>query len=356
MNQTPQAPLESFAKWMKKNLFSTPVNSIITILIISLFFKVLGPIVDWFFINSVWEGDAATCRQADGACLAFIREKFLFILFGFFPREEIWRVLVALFIFIGSVLYSKEIHRWNKKLLAVWIPALLSIIWLLKGGLGLSAVPTDKIGGLPMTLMLSFIGLVCSYPLGILLALGRKSDLPLIRIICVVYIELIRGVPMISLLFMASVMVPLFFPQGISFPQIFRAQMAIIFFVSAYIAEVVRGGLASIPKGQYEAADALGLSYWQKTRKIILPQALKVVIPPTVNTVIGMFKDTSLVVIIAIFDLLMTTKTSVRDTDWLGFSIESYVFVAAIYFIFCFSMGRYSRRLERELSKGRTHE
>ena len=338
---------------MKKNLFSTPLNSVISISVFSGLLLILGPFIQWLLIDSVWTGGATECRQASGACLAFIFEKYQFILFGFYPREELWRPIVSLILFISFIWWSKEPKRWSKRLLWRWIKLIILIAFLMKGGMGgLAEVGVDKWGGLPLTLLLSFFGLLFSYPLGILLALGRTGPLPLIRILSVTYIELIRGVPMISLLFMASVMFPLFLPDGITFPKLLRAQVAIIMFMSAYMAEVVRGGLMAIESGQYEAADALGLNYWQKQIKIILPQALKIVIPPTVNTSIGMFKDTSLVVIIALSDLLMTTKTTLKDASWLGFSVEAYLFAALIYFIFCFSMSRYSHRLEEEFSYG----
>ncbi len=346
-----KAPMQNIAIWMKKNLFSSPGNTMLSITVLTLSLMVLGPLLKWLIIDSVWEGSATDCREAAGACLVFIREKYQFILFGFYPREELWRPILSITLFILFLWWSKEPKRWSKRLLWRWLKLLILITFLMKGGLfGLAHVSVDKWGGLPLTLLLSFFGLLFSYPLGIVLALARTGTLPLIRILSVTYIELIRGVPMISLLFMASVMFPLFLPDGVSFPKLLRAQVAIIMFMSAYMAEVVRGGLMAVDRGQYEAADALGLNYWQKQVKVILPQALKIVIPPTVNTSIGMFKDTSLVVIIALSDLLMTTKTALKDPQWLGFSVEAYLFTALIYFIFCFSMSRYSNRLEEEFS------
>ncbi|MGD9228218.1 MAG: amino acid ABC transporter permease, partial [Desulfobacterales bacterium] len=215
---------------------------------------------------------------------------------------------------------------------------------------GLTSVETTKWGGLPLTLLLSVFGLTAAYPLGVILALGRQSRMPTIRILCVVYIELIRGVPLISLLFMGSIIFPLFLPEGITINQILRAQIAIIMFTAAYIAEVVRGGLQAMARGQYEAADSIGLSYFLTMRLIILPQALKIVIPPTVSILISAFKDTSLVVIIALWDLLKTSQSVLSDPEWMGFSREVYIFVAILYFLGCFSMANYSRKLEKELS------
>src|SRR5699024_3430647 len=191
-----------------------------------------------------------------------------------------------------------------------------------------------------------------AFPFGLLLALGRRSNMPAVRAICVVYIELIRGVPLISLLFMSSVMLPLFLPEGFTIDKLLRAQIAIIMFAAAYVAETVRGGLQAIPKGQYEGADSIGLSYWQQMRKIILPQALNIVIPLLVGIFISLFKDTSLVVIIGIFDLTQAARAAVSDALWRGFSTESYLFIAFIYFIFCFSISRYSLALERQLDQG----
>ena len=340
-------------RWAKKNLFSTKLNSLITLIIFYLTAKAGTSLFQWLVWDSVWIGDAATCRQAEGACVAFIIEKIRFIIFGFYPSEELWRPSLSMAIFFSLVWYSKELHRWNLKLLRYWICGMITILILFRGNLfGLAHVENNKWGGLPLTLFLSFIGLIFSYPLGVLLALGRRSNLPLIKFICICHIELIRGIPMISLLFMSSVVFPLFLPDGVTIDKLLRAQVAIILFISAYLAEVVRGGLAAISNGQYEAADSLGLNYFQKMGLIILPQALKIVIPPTVNTVISMFKDTSLVMIIALFDLMMTAKAALTDANWLGFSVEAYFFIAVIYFIFCFSMGKYSRRLEVELSKG----
>jgi general L-amino acid transport system permease protein len=202
-------------------------------------------------------------------------------------------------------------------------------------------------------LILASVGMALAFPLAVLLALGRRSELPAVRAICVAYIELIRGVPLITVLFMASVMLPLFLPTGLTIDKLLRAQVAFILFSAAYLAEVVRGGLQAIPKGQFEAADALGLSYWQRTRLIVLPQALAMVIPPLVNTFIGAFKDTSLVIVIGLFDLLGAANAALTDANWRGFFAETYVFVAAIYFTFCFLMSRYSRMLEREFNRGR---
>jgi general L-amino acid transport system permease protein len=257
---------------------------------------------------------------------------------------------LAIVILITLLIYSQNRNHWRKYLFYAWLLGLFTMGLLLKGGLfGLETVESNKWGGLPLTLLLSVFGLTAAYPVGVMLALGRQSKMPVIKSFSVVYIELIRGVPLISLLFMSSVVFPLFLPEGVSINNILRAQVAIILFTAAYIAEVVRGGLQGVGRGQYEAADSLGLNYFQTMRLVILPQALKIVIPPSVSILISAFKDTSLVVIIALYDLLKTTQTTLSDPKWMGFSAEAYIFVALIYFVCCFFMSNYSRRLEREL-------
>jgi general L-amino acid transport system permease protein len=276
-----------------------------------------------------------------------------FIIFGFFPYDWQWRPLLAMIILFTLLFVSRNRRYWKKWLGYLWLIALFVMGLLLKGGLfGLPPVESTKWSGLPLTLLLSVFGLTAAYPLGVLLALGRQSRMPAIKSLSIVYIETIRGVPLISLLFMSSVMFPLFLPEGITINNILRAQVAIILFTAAYIAEVVRGGLQAISRGQYEAAESLGLNYYQKMRLIILPQALKIVIPPSVGILISAFKDTSLVVIIGLFDLLKTTQATLSDPRWMGFSVEAYIFIALIYFAGCFSMSSYSRRLERELYTG----
>ena len=246
--------------------------------------------------------------------------------------------------------YSRNRNLWGKSLAYAWVIGLIIMGLLLRGGLfGLTVVESTRWGGLPLTLLLAVFGLTAAYPLGVVLALGRQSKMPIVRALCIIYIELIRGVPLISLLFMSSVIFPLFLPEGVTVNKILRAQVAIIMFTAAYIAEVVRGGLQAIPRGQYEAADSLGLNYYQRMRLVVLPQALKIVIPPSVSILISAFKDTSLVVIIALYDLLKTTKSVLSDPKWMGFSAEAYIFIAAIYFLCCYFMSNYSRRLEQEL-------
>lgn len=341
--------------WMRANLFNTWPNSLLTLVILWALVQTVPGIVSWAITSAVWAADDATvCRAADGACWAFIGEKWRFILFGTFPFDQHWRPTVAMLLVIGMLLVSADRRFWGKPLVAIWGGGLGGAALLMFGGVfGMPYVETSRWGGLPLTLTLSVVGLAFAFPLGVVLALGRTSNLPVLKAISVVYIELIRGVPLISILFMASVMFPLFLPQGVTIDKLLRAQIGLILFAAAYLAEVVRGGLQAIPKGQYEAAEALGLSYWQRTRLIILPQAMALVIPPLVNTFIGFFKDTSLVIIIGLLDLLSTAKTALTDPAWRGFYKEAYLFIALIYFAFCYALSRYSMYLEREFNKSR---
>ncbi len=336
--------------WVKSHFFNGIFNSIVTVFIVLVGLKYVPQIIQWAFIDSVWFTSGKECHQATGACWSIVTQNIRFNIFGYYPYEHQWRPLLAMIILVLMLFYSRDWNRWNKRLGYIWVLALFVMGLLMKGGLfGLISVESTNWSGLPLTLLLSFFGILASYPLGILLALGRQSSMPVIKSFSIVYIELIRGVPLITMLFMSSVMFPLFLPEGVTIDKVLRAQMAIIIFTAAYVAEVVRGGLQAIDKGQEEAAESLGLNYFQKMRLIILPQALKIVIPPTVGVLISAFKDTSLVVIIALYDMLNTTKSILSVPEWTGFSTEAYIFIASIYFAFCFSMSQYSRHIEVEL-------
>jgi len=322
-------------------------NTLFTVVLALLLLKVLYSFFQWAFLDAVWRPDPQACREAHGACWGLITEKHRFILFGTYPYEQHWRPAIATLILISLWVVSLFRIFWNRGLALVWLAGLTAIGILMWGGIfGLPYVENERWGGLTLTLLLATFGIAFAFPLAVLLALGRRSRLPAIQAICVTYIELIRGVPLISLLFMASVMLPLFLPAGVSIDKLLRAELALVLFAAAYLAEVVRGGLQAIPNEQYEMADALGFKVYQKYLFVILPQALRVAVPPLVNTFIGLFKDTSLVAIIGIFDLLTTVKVSLNEPKWAGFGVEAYLFVALVYFVFCFSMSRYSRRLE----------
>jgi general L-amino acid transport system permease protein len=349
--------------WARQNLFATWWSTAVTLVLAYLMVRWAVGFVEWAFVNAIWsvpvqgnQPQTNVCREAKGvgACWAVIGEKHRFILFGTYPYEQHWRPALVCVLFVALYIVSAMRRFWNWTLIPIWGVTLTAIGVLMWGGiLGLPFVPQERWGGLPITLILSTFGLAFAFPLAVLVALGRRSRLPAIKVLCVLYVELIRGVPLISLLFMASVMFPLFLPEGMNIDKLLRAQVAIILFAGAYLAEVVRAGLQALPRGQYEAAEALGLSYWQKTGLIILPQALRLVIPPLVNTFIGFFKDTSLVLIIGIFDLLTAGKTAIVEPAWQGFGIEVYVTVGVIYLVFCFAMSKYSQGLEAELNRHR---
>jgi general L-amino acid transport system permease protein len=349
--------------WLRKNLFSGWLSTAVTLALIYLVVSWAFSFINWGFINAIWTvpvaangaPDTRVCRALNGAgaCWAVIGEKYRFILFGTYPFEQHWRPALCIVLFIGLYVVSAMKRFWRKELALIWIGVLTTIGVLMWGGVfGLQYVPQERWGGLPITLILATFGIALAFPIAVLVALGRRSTkLPAVKLLCVLYVELVRGVPLISVLFMASVMFPLFLPEGITIDKLLRAQVAIILFTAAYLAEVIRGGLQALPKGQYEAADAMGLSYWQKTSFIILPQALRLVIPPMVNSFIGLFKDTSLVLIIGIFDLLTAAKTAIVEPAWQGFGVEVYVTVGLIYFVFCFAMSQYSQNLETEFNK-----
>jgi len=338
--------------WIHQNLFNNWFNSLLTLLALYGLFVTIPPMFKWAFVDSLWFSGPEACREIDGACWSIIPSNARFIFLGFYPEDQQWRPLIAMILLFVLVFYTQNRKSWNRALFPIWVCGLFVMGWLMHGGLGLPVVETAKWSGLPLTLILALFGMVGAYPLGVLLALGRRSKLPVIHSLSVVYIELIRGVPLISMLFMSSIMFPLFLPEGVTFDKVLRAQVAIILFTAAYIAEVVRGGLQAIPKGQYEAADSLGLKYGQAMRLIILPQALKIVIPPSVGILISAFKDTSLVVIIALYDVLKTTKVTLSNPEWMGYSSEAYLFLAVLYFIFCYAMSSYSRKLEKALHTG----
>ena len=334
-------------KWARANLFGSWPETLAMLGILWLLWKTLPPFIDWAFLDAIWKPDSKTCRAGEGACWGFIVEKYRFILFGTYPYELHWRPALATVILIGLWVLSAFRAFWKPWLALVWVLGLSVIGLLMWGGLfGLRYVENERWGGLILTLLLTTFGIALAFPLGIALALGRRSDMPVIRGLSVGYIELIRGVPLISLLFMASVMLPLFLPAGVTIDKLLRAQIAIILFAAAYLAEVIRGGLQAIPKGQYDAAHALALPFWRRTGLIILPQALRIAVPALVNNFIALFKDTSLVLIIGLFDLLSTVKISLNEPAWTGFGVEAYLFASLVYFVFCAALSKYSKSFE----------
>lgn len=342
--------------WMRSNLFSSWYNTLLTLLSLYLLYLIIPPLLRWALVDADLAGTTREDCVSGGACWVFIKMRFAQFMYGFYPQELRWRVdLTVILAIVAAVpLFLRQFQR--KMLYGIGYIVLYPVIawWLLYGGgiLGLETVPTAQWGGLMLTLVIAAAGITGAMPLGILLALGRRSNMPAVRVICITFIEFWRGVPLITVLFMSSVMLPMFLPEGMNFDKLLRALIAVILFEAAYIAEVVRGGLQALPKGQYEAAAALGLGYWRMMGLVILPQALKLVIPGIVNTFIALFKDTSLVIIIGLFDLFNSIHQATVDPAWLGMSIEGYVFAAFVFWIFCFGMSRYSIHLEKKLNRG----
>jgi general L-amino acid transport system permease protein len=357
-----RAPVRTFVadptRWVRENLFSSVLNALLTVAGIALTIWIVTAILDWAIFSAVFTGeDGSACRaEGTGACWPFIRAKMGLFMVGRYPDVERWRVsltyVLAVAALVPLMIPPVPGKLWLSLYLLLVFPVLAFI--LLRGGVfGLVGVPTELWGGLLVTLVVACVGIAASFPLGILLALGRRSHLPVIRYASIGFIEIVRGVPLITVLFMASVMLPLFLPGDVTIDKLLRALVGVALFSAAYLAETIRGGLQSIPRGQYEAADALGLGYWHKMGFVILPQALKLTIPGIVNSFIALFKDTSLVLIIGLFDLLGIVQQSVQsDPKWFAQSTATtgYVLAGAIFWIFCFAMSRYSAFLERRLS------
>ena len=358
----PELPAPSNTKglvyWLKKNLFSSPMNILLTFLGLFLLYKIVPPFVEWAIIDATWFAETRDVCRGDGkgACWAYIFNRFDQTMYGFYPEAERDRPNSAgiLLILLTIPLFFKTMPK------KAWLGGFILIIYpiiayfLIRGGsFGLVDVETHKWGGLMLTLIIALAGIATALPLGTILALGRRSNMPIVKSFSIVFIEFWRGVPLITVLFMSSVMLPFFLPDGTNFDKLLRAMIGITLFQAAYVAEVVRGGLQAIPKGQYEAAAAMGLNYWKSMFLVILPQALKMVIPGLVNTFISLFKDTTLVLIIGLFDLLaIAEKVLSADAAWQGFHTEGLIFSAFVFWLFCFSMSRYSMSLERKLHTG----
>ncbi|MBC7728795.1 MAG: amino acid ABC transporter permease [Microbacteriaceae bacterium] len=345
---------EGLLPWVRKNLFGNLPSALVTVLLLVLAAWLLPKLISWAILKAVVVANADQCQAARGvgACWGVITEKYRLIIFGRYPFDQQWRALLATTGLVALLVASCMRNFWKPWLVLLWMVVLALCFTLMKGGvMGLSPVETDRWGGLPLTIMLATLSIVFAFPLSVAVALGRRSKMPAIKTICVVYVELIRGVPLISVLFMASFMFPLFMPPGTQIDVLLRVLVGITLFAAAYMAEIVRGGLQAIPKGQHEAADTLGLGYWQVQRKIVLPQALALVVPGIMNNFISIFKDTSLVTIVSLYELTGAMGLALNsDSDWRPFKIEAYLFIAAIYFAFCFTMSRYSLWIEQRLS------
>ena len=347
---------EGLVAWVRFNLFSSWGTGLMTILVGGVMLYAIPQFLSWAVFRAAWLPNFDACRvDGVGACWGVVAEKYRIILFGRYPYEEQWRPLLATALMLALLVASCTRAFWKPWLVVLWA-ALLALFFALMYGnvLGLSKVETDRWGGLPLTILLASLSMVMAFPIAMAVALGRRSSLPAIRTFCTIYVELIRGVPLISVLFMASFMFPLFMPQGWSIDVLIRVLVGITLFAAAYMAEVIRGGLQAIPKGQLEAAATLGLSYWQTQIKIVLPQALAMVVPSIMNNFIGLFKDTSLVTIVSLYELTGALSLALNsDANWRPFKIEGYLFIALIYFAFCFSMSRYSIWVEKQVNRGK---
>jgi general L-amino acid transport system permease protein len=342
--------------WLRKNLFSTPLNALLTVLSLAALWFAVPPVIDWAFIDATWTGATRRACGGDGACWAFVKARLGGFVYGFYPAEERWRVdviaIVGLALAASLLVPRAPAKGWIAAGLVVVYPV-AAFVLLSGGAFGLPVVETSRWGGLMLTLVVATVGMAGSLPIGILLALGRRSSMPVIRWLSVAFIELWRGVPLITVLFMASVMLPLFLPGAADVNKLARALIGVTIFSGAYMAEVVRGGLQAVPRGQYEAAAALGLGYWQTMLLIVLPQALRLVVPGIVNTFIALLKDTTLVLIIGLLDLVGMIQAALSDPNWLGLAAEGYVFAAAVFWVLCFALSRVSLRIEARINADR---
>ncbi len=344
--------------WLLRNLFSSAFNAAATVLLLAGLAWLLPRAVDWLLLRAVFAPDYAACRALDyrAACWGFVAEKHRLVLFGRYPYAEQWRPLAATLLFLAALAGSAHPLVWRRWLPLAWAPVVAAFFLLLGGGaLGLSPVDTGSWGGLPLTIVLTAVVVAGSIPMGVVLALARRSRLPLVRALSTLYIELVRGVPLITVLFVASFLFPLLLPQGLKLDALARIGLGMTLFQAAYMAEVVRAGLQALPRGQGEAASALGFSFWQTQRRVILPQALVLVIPSFVNSVLSTFLDTSLVTVVSIYDLTGSLRLALGDPQWRNFFLEGYLFVGAIYFVSCLAISRYSRWLEGRLGSWAQH-
>jgi general L-amino acid transport system permease protein len=343
-------------EWVRANLFADRYTLLATVLIGGLLLWCVPQLLHWALFSALWRPDAAACRvDGAGACWGVVAEKYQSILFGRYPFDQQWRPLVATALMLGLLVASCTRVFWRAWLVLLW-GAVVSISLVLMHGaaFGLVRVETERWGGLPLTILLASLSMAAAFPIALVVALGRRSQLPAIRTFCTLFVELIRGVPLISVLFMASFMFPLLMPEGWSIDVLVRVLAGITLFAAANMAEVIRGGLQAVPREQVEAAATLGLSYWQVQRKVVLPQALAMVVPGIMNSFIGTFKVTSLVAIVSLYELTGALNLALdSDTAWRPYKVEAYLFIALIYFIFCFSMSRYSVWVERQVNKTR---
>jgi general L-amino acid transport system permease protein len=344
-------------RWLRRNLFSSLGNTVLTFAVIAALAAVVPPLVRWAIADASIAGNTPSACVGDGACWTFVRLRLSEFFFGHYPPDQRWRLAVTALLLVGfGFPVVRDQVRWR----FLWVSLLLTVFpflaaVLLAGGvLGLPYVDTNLWGGLMLNIVVSFATVAGSLPIGILLALGRRSGLRIVRLLSVGFIELWRGVPLLTVLFMSAVMVPLFLPNGVSIDRLIRAMAALVLFNSAYMAEVVRGGLQAVPLGQYEAAGSLGLDWWKVQAFIVLPQALRMVVPGIINTVIDLFKDTTLLTIIGLFDMLGAVNQALKDPAWLGHAKEGFAFASLVFFVCCWVMSKYGRNFERRLRRSPT--
>ena len=329
-------------------MFNTPLNAALSLLFLAGLVWLTPGMIRWLVLDAAFlPAVPQTCQGTTGACWSFVIAKSGQILFGIYPPDERWRPSLACVLILGLLGWSVRPASWNARLVLWWLATLGLVVWLMGGGLGLTEVPTSSWGGLPVTLILTVVAIGVAFPLAIILALGRRSDMPVVSVLCVIFIETVRGLPLLSILFVASIMLPLFVPEALLPDKFVRALIALTLFASAYLAEVIRGGLQAMASGQYEAAKALGLGYWRTQQLVILPQAIRIVIPALANTIIVMIKNTSLVLVVGLFDLISSGKAALADPAWPSPSTETYLFIAAIYFALSFAFARFADFLER---------
>jgi general L-amino acid transport system permease protein len=343
--------------WLRQRLFATPLDAAITLVCAYIVWRISVPLVHWLLLDATWHGTSRDDCKGSGACWVFVRVRFSQFMYGQYPVPERWRVDIvgALWVLVTAALSWPALpHRRSATFAAVLVLPIAAIVLLHGGwGTGLRLVETREWGGLMLTLFLTIYAGLIAIPLGILLALGRRSRLPLVRFASVVFIEFWRGVPIITVIFLASLLLPLIMPTGFDVDRLARAVIGLAFVIAAYMAEAVRGGLQALPEGQIEAAQALGLGYWRIQRMIVLPQALRIALPAMTNEVIALFKNTTLVLIVSIFDLLGIAQAALADPAWVGMNMEAYVFAGTIYWLSCFALSQWSRRRERRLQHAR---